>query len=270
MKYETSNFSNNESKRQSMSPEFLQEQIRLPEDKWSLEFCKLIEEKTKNRNKHNKELREWLAMGKPESLPSEIEADREESFQLYKESIGLDENDLHTKRILDIGCGDGSFVEYLITKGITTEAYGIDVDPGNSMEDIFKDHFFKGNVEENLPVHNLDYVVSRYSMFHDWKGYAENKNLMNLTRVIEKSLYAMKQGGEMRISGISETAQATPDEEEESKINQKKWKEVLLQIAKIYEIEYTIEPLGIEVYNNYMDDTNRRINLNSVIIIRKK
>lgn len=268
----TPNFYNTESKlkQEVLTPEFLQEQIRLPEEQWSPEFSKLIEEKTKKRNQNNKELREWLLAGRPESPPSEIGAEREDSFRDYEESIGLHEDDLRGKRILDLGCGRGGFVEYLIAKGITAEAYGIDMAPENSTEDIFKNHFFKGNIEQDLPVHNLDYIVSRYSMFHEWKGYDGSKDVMNLPLVIEKSLNSLNEDGEIRISGVFEVAQATPEEKGESKIDRKKWEELLLTTAKMYEIKYTIEPLGIEVYNNYMDDTKRCVTLNSVLIIRKK
>ncbi len=146
----TFNTEPNKSEQEPMTPDFLQEQIRLPKDQWSGKFRQLIERKIKENQQGQKEETEES----PETL-------RERTFKRYVNGLGLSEENMRNKRILDLGSGEGEFVKSLIDKGVTPEAYGLDAETDESaVEDKIKDHLLSGKFEEDLPIQNADYVVS--------------------------------------------------------------------------------------------------------------
>lgn len=238
------------SEQEKMTPDFLQEQIRLSKDQWSEEFKQLIEEKIKdNQQEQGKEAEE-----SPEVL-------RERTFKRYVDGLGLDEENLRDKRVLDLGSGEGEFVKSLIEKGVTPEAYGLDAQTDESVvEDKMKGHLLKGNFEEDLPVQNIDYVVSVGAVSSGiWGG----EEVMDIRRIIEKSLASLKEGGEIRIYPIQEAAKANPLEGLQA--SQEKWKELLEEISESQKVECKIEPRNIKVAGNSGD-----VILESVLIIRRK
>jgi len=221
-----------ESEQELITPDSLQEQARLPMDRWNEEFRQLIKEKIReNQQEENDEIEE-----SPEVL-------RERTFKRYTEGLGLNENSLRDKKILDIGSSKGEFVKSLIEKGISSEAYGIDTEFDEAaIENKFKDYITKGNFEEDFPVQNVDYVVSVGAV---------------------KSLTSLKEDGEIRIYPIQEAAKATPLEGLEK--SQQKWNELLTEISETQKVEYRVEPRNIKVTGNSND-----IILESVLIIRRK
>ncbi len=252
MSLERPNFNTepNKSEREVLTPDFLQEQARLPKDQWSEKFRRLIEEKVKENQQEEIEDTEES----PEVL-------HERTFKRYIEGLGLDENSLRDKKVLDLGSGDGEFVKTLIEKRITPEAYGIDADLDETLiEDKFKSHLRRGNFEEDLPVQDVDYVVSVGAVSNGiWGG----EEAMNIRRIVEKSIASLKEDGEIRIYPIQEAAKATPLEG--LKQSQQKWNELLLEISEAQRLECKIEPRNIKVTGNSND-----IILESVLIIRKK
>lgn len=235
---------------QSIDPGFLQEQVRLPKNKWNVKFRQLIEEKIReNQQEQIEEVEE-----SPETL-------RERTFKRYMEGLGLNEESLRGKRVLDLGFGEGEFVQSLIEKDITLEAYGIDAQRSEgSVEDTFKHHFFQRNFEEDFPVTNVDYVVSVGAVSNGiWGG----KEVMDIRRIVEKSLASLNEDGEIRIYPIQEAAKATPLEGLQA--SQKKWDELLTEISETQKAEHTIEPSKIRVTGK-----NNDIILESVLVIRRK
>ncbi len=162
---------------------------------------------------------------------------------------------------MDLGCGEGEFVKYLIEKGITSEAYGIDIELyEDAIEDKFKKHLIRGNFEGDLPIQNIDYVVSVGAVSNAIWGGVE---VMDIRRIVERSLTSLKEEGEIRIYPIQEAAQATPLAGLQA--SQEKWKELLTVISQVQNVEYKIEPRNIKVSGK-----NNDIILNSVLVIRKK
>jgi predicted rRNA methylase YqxC with S4 and FtsJ domains len=132
---------------QPLTPDFLAEQIRLPKDQWDERFSKLIEQKIRENQQVNIEEEEES----PETL-------LEKKYKRYLKSLGLDDEMLKDKKVIDLGTGSGEFVKYLIEKGITKEAYGIDIQLDESLiEEKFKPHLLRGNFEEELLIQNADY-----------------------------------------------------------------------------------------------------------------
>ncbi len=237
-----------------ITPELLQQQVRLPEDQWSETFRRLVEEKSRE---NQQEINEDHERETEESL----EALQERTFKRYMEGLGLCEESLRGKRIVDLGSGDGEFVKSLIEKGITSEAYGLDAGVDESaVEERFKNHIVQGYFEEDLPVNDIDYVVSFGAVTDQIWGGTE---LGDIGLIVEKSLASLKEDGEIRMFPIQEPAQATPLKGIQA--SQEKWKELLTQISATQNVECKIEPRKIKVCGTYND-----IILESVLIIRRK
>lgn len=233
-----------------ITPDFLQKQVRLPKDQWNEKFRQLVEDKIKeNQQDQREEIEET-----PEVL-------REHTFKRYIDGLGLHEEDMKEKIILDLGSGKGEFVQSLIEKGITSGAYGVDAKVNdNVIEDKMKSHFFKGNFEEDLPIQNVDYMISVGAISNGvWGG----EETMNIRRIVEKSLASLKENGEIRIYPIQEAAEVNPLEG--LQVSQKKWKELLEEISEAQNVECKIEPRNIKVTGN-----NNDIILESVLIIKRK
>jgi len=252
MSFERPNFNNESSKyeQEPITPNFLQEQVHLSKDQWNEKFRQLIEEKIQeNQQEETEEAEE-----SPEIL-------RERTFKRYTEGLGLNENSLRDKKVLDIGSGEGEFVKSLIEKGIASEAYGVDAELDEAaVEDKFKGHFVRGNFEEDLPVQNVDYVVSVGAVSNGiWSG----EEAMNIRRIVEKSLASLKEDGEIRIYPIQEAAKATPLEGLQA--SQEKWNKLLAEISETQKVECKIEPMNIKVSGK-----NNDVILESVLVIRRK
>jgi len=238
------------SEQESITPNFLQEQVRLPKDQWSEKFQKLIEEKIQE-NQRGK-------TGEAEEFPDIL---RKRTFKRYTDGLGLDENSLQDKKVLDLGSGEGEFVKSLIEKGITSEAYGIDARLDKvTIEGRFKSHLAGGNFEEDLPVQNVDYIVSVGAVSNGiWGG----KEVMNIKQIVRKSLASLKEGGEIRIYPIQEAAKATPLKGLQA--SRQKWDELLAEISEAQNVGYKIEPRNIKVSGK-----NNDIILESVLVIQRK
>lgn len=252
--FENVNYEFSEAEREQgelITPNFLQEQVRLPKDQWNEKFRQLIEEKSR-------ETQQMLEKTLEEKADS-AETLREHTFKRYLEGLGLDKESLQGKKVLDLGCGDGEFIKYLLEKGITKEAYGIDIQVNEiSIEERFKNHIIKANFEENLPVKNVDYIISVGSISTIiWGG----EEVINIKRVVENSLAALKENGEIRIYPIQEAAKATPLEALE--LSKKKWEELITEISRTNKVKCEIAPRNIKVTGK-----NNDIILESVWIIR--
>lgn len=256
MSFERPNFNNESSKseQKSITPDFLQEQVRLPKDQWNEKFKQLIEERTRENQQVQERIEEEEIAESPEVL-------RERTFERYIEGLGFSEESLRGKKVLDLGSGEGEFVKSLIEKDITPEAYGVDAElDETAIEDRFKKHLVRGNFEEDLPVQNVDYVVSVGTVSNGvWGG----EEVMNIRRIVEKSLASLKEDGEIRIYPIQEAAEATPLEG--LRASQEKWKELLTEISEVQKVECKIEPRNIRVSGK-----NNDVILESVLVIRRK
>jgi len=248
------NLNNSENKNSVIfDPYFLQIQIHLPSDQWDERFRELIEKLIKERQNQEHQNNK-LEEKSPEAL-------RESTFRRYLKGLGLSEEELKDKRVLDLGCGEhGEFIRYLIENGITQKAYGIDLRfDESSVKDELKSHFFKTNFEEIFPVGNLDYIISVGAVSNGiWAG----EEVMNISRIIENSLNALKEGGVILIYPIQESAKATPLSG--LLASKQKWDELIKKISQKHNVECEIKPRNIKVIGK-----NNDIILESVLIIRK-
>jgi len=226
---------------QSLDTNFLQEQVRLPESEWDQKFRDLVEEKSKQNQEEIRKTEEELARETQQVAPIQTEDPevmRERQFADYIQKLELSEGTLRGKKVLDLGCGDGKFVEYLLEKGITDKAYGVDMQlDETSVDDKFKPHFIRGNFEEDLPLENADYMVSLGAV--SAIGSAKNKEA-----VLEKWLENLQEGGEIRIYPITEPAKDNPYESLQD--NWAAWNEVLKKL-EAKGAEYHLEPKSIRV-----------------------
>ncbi len=256
MYLEKPNLGNESSKfeQESITFNFLQEQVRLPKNQWDEKFKQLIEEEARK----NQQMQESIEGVEVEESSEVL---RERTFKRYVEGLGLNEESLQGKRVLDLGCGEGEFVKFLIEKDIAAESYGVDAElDETTIEDRFQKHFVRGNFEKNLPVQNVDYIVSVGAVSNAIWGGEER---MNIRRIIEKSLFSLKENGEIRIYPIQEAAKATPLTGIQASLE--KWKKLLLEISEEQKIECRIEPRNIKVSGKDND-----VILKSVLIIRRK
>ena len=252
----------NKAEKESVTNAFLREQIRLPEEKWSPEFRKLVDDEARESVLFM-ERRQRIGNGEEVEVEESPDAKYEHTFRRYLEQLGLREEELKGKRIMDLGAGDGEFIKYLVSKGITSEAYGIDINPDEDfLEQGFENHLFKGSSEEDLPVQGLDYIVASRAIWHDWKD--RNGHAMNVEIVLEKSLSALNEKGEMRIYPIEEDAKRNLDNNGYAAEQQKKWDALLPVIAEKYGMKYEIEPRNI-----FVNAGNGDVTLQSVLILRK-
>lgn len=240
---------------------FLLDEISKPRNQWSNAFKNLVAKQKAvaiEESLRRSRIKQGLETDKEES--SEVEL--EHVFQRYIKELGLSKKDLKNKRVMDLGFGEGYFVKYLISEGITNEAYGIDSHPGGSgIEEQFKDHLFKKSSEEEFPVRDLDYVVAVRSVWPNWEW--KDSEPMNVNNILENSLSALKDGGELRIYPVEKSAEG--DEHENfTKEQEHLWNEAFSKLLMKYNFVYRFEPINI-----FVNEYNDSVTLQSVLIIKK-
>jgi len=129
------------------------------------------------------------------------------------------------------------------------------------IDERYRKNFFAQNYGEALPVRNADYVISMASVTNmDWDG-EEWKDVVN---VLQNSLAALKENGEIRLWPIQEAAEATPVEGEDT--TNQAWRGKLDAFALENHIQWELRPTGVIVTGN----DNNQIYLNSVLILRRQ
>ncbi|PIR46718.1 MAG: hypothetical protein COV07_02530 [Candidatus Vogelbacteria bacterium CG10_big_fil_rev_8_21_14_0_10_45_14] len=232
---------------ESMRPDFLREQIRLPRVRWSKEFADFIGEKI---TQNEREIRN----GGIESSESASES----TFNRYMKGLGLGEEVLHGKKVLDLGAGEGEFVKELIKRGITEEAYGMDIQIDDALfETEVGTNFFRGDYRDSLPISDADYIISFGSVSTEIWGTED------IPSMVANWLGSLKIDGEIRICPIMEAATATPQSGLQESLQ--KWNEVIAEISDTLEVDCKIEPREVRVTGN-----NNDIILWSVLIIKKR
>ncbi len=253
--------------RKEITPEFLAYQVHLPRDQWSLEFKNyingIVQENIRVREG------EWTEAERDVSQ----EAKEQSTYTRYLNGLRLSEDELRDKIILDLGSGDGEFVKYCIDKGITQNAYGVEArlaSEDNSAEETpfekitiderYKNNFFAQSYGEELPVHNVDYVLSMASVTNmDWNG----EEWEGVVKVLENSLAALNENGEIRLWPIQEPAEAT-SVEMGSEVNDM-WRERINEFAGDHDLQWELRPTNVIVTGS----DNDHIYLNSVLIFLK-
>lgn len=232
-----------------ITPEFLSQQISLSKNEWSDSFHRYVESKIAER----KQLEE-------EDTPKPKEILREETFNRYLKGLGLSEDDIRGKKILDLGCGEAEFIDSCISKGLTQEAYGMDLEVRDDLENTHQGRIIRGSYENTLPIHGIDYIVSVGSVSNAvWGG----ETSMDIKKIIDNAVSSLKEKGEFRIYPIQQAAVATQLPVLEKSF--KKWQELLDEASSLNQMEWHLEPRDIKVLGNDND-----IILESVLVITKK
>lgn len=219
-------------------------QIRLPEEKWSEEFRRYIRKKSTEK--------------KTEISEHSLEEKQRLTFERYLKGLGLKLEDLRGKSILDLGCGEGSFVKECLDKGITNKIYGLDlrINP-KIFGKKYENHFFQGNFEQEFPVGNLDLIISLAGV----EAPTNEEDKRNIERALRQALNAIKKDGEIRIYPLRKAPPGSGLKGIE--FARRKWEEVLEILSS--EIDYKLIPIDIKVSGKKPD-----VWLEEVLIIRRK
>jgi len=246
------------------NPQFLEKQFRLPKEQWDEQFRALVHQKSEENQRMIKDAEESLGREFKES-PQETSAEspevlRRETFERYVKGLGLGEEDLKGKRVLDLGCHEGEFVQQLIKENITPEAYGLEANEEVVIKEGIKDHILRGNFAKELPKKNLDYIVS-VGAVSNYISEGED-GVAVIEDTIKSSLDSLKENGEVRIYPIQEA-------QENSELvglieSRKDWGNLVEKIFREGGVTCSIEPRAVKVIGK-----NNDIILESVLVIKK-
>jgi len=234
-----------ETKNREEFRKFLNEQISLPQEKWDEKFKLYAQKKYQ-------ELQEEV----PERT---MEEEQNINFERYLKSFDISKEDLKNKRILDLGCGEGEFVKECLDENISKEVYGLDlqINP-EDFEGRYRKYFLKGNFQKELPIENLDLIISLGAV----KAPFHELDMNNPKTTIDLALKALKENGEIRIFPLRKTH---PNNDLKGvEFSEKKWKETLKELVAENNIEYKICPIDIKVAGK-----NKDVWLEEVLIIKK-
>lgn len=236
-----------------ISLEELRRQVGLSKSEWSPEFREYVERKIRDKEKAEKELLE------SDTEESEDEV-MEKTYARYLKGLMLNEADLHGKKIVDMGSGDGEFVAALIEKGITSDVYGIDAEPGGfSEKEKYRSHFSRANFEDEPSTKEADYVFSLGAITEGVWGGEER---MNMKKVLKNVVDLMKKGGEARIFPIQVPTKENPLEGLVA--SYLAWNKLIPEIAKDEHINWEFQPVDINIVGRDND-----ILLEEVLVLRK-
>lgn len=249
-----------------MAPNFeLPSQPKIWENKKSQEFHDWVTgQALAPADKWSEDFRNYVELKHKESLEKEEDESREEvmqeSWERYLNGLDFSEGDLKDKRILDLGCGEGEFVKGCLNKGISQEVYGLDLKAEGASRDLKEQgHFFTGNFEKELPLKNLDYVLSVGAVSVGIK----KETAKGRERTLRRALDAINQDGQIRIFPIGKVGGHS--QLEGIKDSEEVLKEILEKIKKDYDIEYKLRPRDIRV-----SGVNKDVWLEQVLIIEYK
>ncbi|MDA3815627.1 MAG: methyltransferase domain-containing protein [Patescibacteria group bacterium] len=220
-------------KNNKLTPEFLEKQINLTPPERNSDFRNYVQKK-KDENQ---------ALGSFTEKEKSKEKLLKELFDKQIERLGISENDLKNKRILDLVSGDGEFVEYCIKNGITKDVYGLDLYLDEcDINKEFENHFFQGSFGDELPVKDADLIVSSGATSLVIKGGEE---VLNLENVLENAVESIKDDGEIRMWSIAKPAQG----EDLSGLERsfEKWQELMDEISQKQNFKWRLEPRDIRL-----------------------
>lgn len=236
-----------ENKKSIIFSKWLAEQANLAPENWSADFNAYVEKINDENNK------EW------DDQEHSVEQEKERTFKRYLSGLKLTEQDLIGKSILDVGCHDGAFLVSCLEKNLAQKAYGTDCElEGEASQDKYHGNFFVRDFADDLPVAELDYVVSvgALSLFLD----EEHKD--HVEKSIAKCINAICKNGEVRIWPIKKALRG----KEMAGIieGEKVILEIMAELEEQAEIQWELNPSDIRV-----DGKEKDVWLEQVLIIKK-
>lgn len=230
MNFEIRQLSPWEDKKMPAFKEWLDEQIKLRPEDWGADFRIYVEMKARESETKNK-YQELTA-----------EEKREKTFRRYLDGLNITEQELTGKSILDVGCKEGDFIVSCIEKGIAPNAYGIDKAlEGGSVNSEYGNNFFVGDFTEELPVKNLDYVVSVGAL----SLYLDEEHKIDAEVAISEAINAINEKGEIRIWPIKKALGG--NNSDGIKESERVLAEIMVKLEKQTSIEWRLEPTDIRV-----------------------
>lgn len=137
-----------------------------------------------------------------EAMGGSSERTGREVFNGYLRRMDIDEDYIKGKRILDLGCREGSFVCTCLDQSLTQDVYGMDVKLlGEAATEKYSGHFFEGDFRSTIPVQQLDSILfkaSLHMLLRDKNGVEQ------ATTTLLKAIDALSPSGEIRIGPITE------------------------------------------------------------------
>lgn len=230
---------------------FLLEQIELPETEWQEEFEKYLKQKVKEKDEIKRQLQRKIERSEKEV--------REQEFQRYLKGLDLEIKNLRRKRILDLGCGEGNFVKECLRRGITDQIYGLDIRLDfREIEKEYQGYFIRSDFEKDLPLSNLDLIISVGAL----EAREEGSELRKPAQTIKWALGALRPSGEIRIYPIYRVSPAGgPKGIEQARYQ---WAKVFEELNRQGGIEWQLRPVDIWVTGEKPD-----IWLEEVLIIKR-
>ena len=231
------------------SPEFrgwLENQAMSSFEEWDVRFNEYVDKK-------------YAESQEQEGEESDLEKIRENIWERYLDGLDLREEDLKDKRVLDLGCDTGDFVISCLDKNVTKNAYGLDMElRGETLEEKYQENFFQGNFKDELPVKNLDYILSvgAFSL------YMNKESAKSIKETIKNSNTVLNEGGEIKIYPMPKVPEHS--NLEGVKESREVILEVLENLKKELLIEWEFTPIDVRVSGK-----NKDVWLEEVLIIKK-
>ncbi|MBD3282021.1 MAG: hypothetical protein GF387_00170 [Candidatus Portnoybacteria bacterium] len=246
MNLEKININSYENKKSPEFREWIDSQIMSPSEEWDTGFRKYVDQK-------------YAESQERESKEGSLEKTRQDTWKRYLEGLNLKEEHLKDKRILDLGCDTGDFVISCLEKDITEDAYGSDMElKGEALDEKYQKNFFQGNFKEELPVKNLDYIVSVGAI----SLFINKEATKSIEETIKNSYAALKEGGEIKICPIPKVSKHS--DLEGAKESREVILKILEELKKELSIEWNFTPIDIKVSGK-----NKDVWLEEVLTIKK-
>jgi len=246
-------------------------EMNKPSSEWSEEFKHFVENK-KYENKlqieqeeldeilkdiANKDRDEWteeeegayLKRKEFIKLQEFHDKERKDMIEMYFDNFELEEDEIISKKIMDIGCGsEAEFVKYALEKLDAKNVYGLDVNLEKELLEEHPNNLYKGNFYERFPIDNLDLVIARAALY--------SKDLEK-EGLLENILNSLSEEGELRVYPIFK---GHPESEfKEILEKEAEFIEILNKFSEKFNFDYNLRVKDVSVYGK--DEYPRSKNL---------
>ncbi len=253
--------------------EFAKE-MEKPREEWSDDFKSFLNKEIEKRkleeqqeelteilkSAFKKEEKDWTKQEKDayekrkEYMEFFQEENKEGIIDMYFNDLELTEDEISSKKIIDIGCGrKAELVEHAIEKLNSKSVYGLDINLEEELLQKFPDKLHKSNFYKRLPIDDFDLIISRATI--------EGEDLMK-EELLENILKSLNEEGELRIYPIFKNH--FESDNKEVLVMEDELMKLLDRLSKEFNFNYDLKTKEISVYDK--DDCPTSKNL---LIIKK-